>query len=397
MKKKISVPTALILILFSVLLTFQITYSFVDMEYQEKVDSLTKTQSDFSKLAQADLLIRENFYGALDEENTENGLIQGYISSLNDPYSRYLSPEEYELYQKENGDSGIGIGVRFTYDAKKKETVVYTVYPSSPADQSGLKSGDVLYQVDGKLASEMGFYDTIRAISGQEGTQVTIAVKRRLAAQVLDMEFTVTRKEVQVSTVDYEILQDNIGYVQIFDFTENTASEFSSALQALYAAEVEGLIFDVRNTSGSRIDICCEMLDHLLPKGVLVHTVDRSGNKKEIHSDDYATQLPISVLINQGSACASELFAAALKDYEAAVIIGNTSYGKSVVQTVVEMDDGSALVLSNMTFTPPKSPSFEKIGVSPDLPCDLKAANLYLVTHEEDNQLQEAISALGVS
>ncbi len=396
MKKKISVSTALVLILFAVLLTFQITYSFVEMEYQEKVNTLTKTQSDFSKLAQADLLIRENFYAYPDEESVEDGLIEGYISSLNDPYSRYLTPQEYELYKKENGESGIGIGVRFTYDSKKKETVVYTVYPSSPADQSGLKSGDVLYQVDGKLASEMGFYDTIRAISGQEGTQVEISVKRRLAAQVLDMEFTVTRKEVQVSTVAYEILQDNVGYIQIFDFTAGTAEEFSNALYELGSSGVDGFIFDVRNTSGTDIAVCCEMLDQLLPKGVLVKTVDRNGKQNVIRSDDNYLNLPMCVLINSGSACAAELFACALKDYEAAYLIGETTYGKAVVQTVVEMDDGSALVLSNLTFTPPKSPTFEKVGVEPDLPCELETVNLYLISHEEDNQLQEAISTLGV-
>ena len=252
MNKKITVATALVLVLFAVLLTFQITYSFVEKEYQDKVDSLTKTQSDFSKLAEADGLIREYFYGSVNENDTEDGLIKGYVSALADPYSQYLTKEEYKSYQKQNSDSGCGIGARLTYDSKKKEIVVYTVFPSSPAQESGIKGGDVLYKIEDQLVSDLGFYEAIRLLGGEPGTTVNLTMRRRLATQILDMEFSVTREELPVSTVSYEILSGKIGYVQIFDFTERTAQEFSEVLGIL-GGSVNGIVFDVRNTSGTNI------------------------------------------------------------------------------------------------------------------------------------------------
>ena len=395
MNKKITVATALVLVLFAVLLTFQITYSFVEKEYQDKVDSLTKTQSDFSKLAEADGLIREYFYGSVNENDMEDGLIKGYVSALADPYSQYLTKEEYESYQKQNSDSGCGIGARLTYDSKKKEIVVYTVFPSSPAQESGIKGGDVLYKIEDQLVSDLGFYEAIRLLGGEPGTTVNLTMRRRLATQILDMEFSVTREELPVSTVSYEILSGKIGYVQIFDFTERTAQEFSEVLGIL-GGSVNGIVFDVRNTSGTNISATCKMLDQLLPKGILVRTLDRAGKESVIKSDDASLDLPMCVLVNSATACSAELFAAALKDYEAATIVGETTYGKGIAQTVVELDDGSAMILSNNKFLPPYSPSFDTIGVVPDLESKLKVSNLYLADRDDDNQLQDAISALGI-
>ena len=153
MKKKITVSTAIVFVLFAILLTFEMTYHFVGMAYQKKVDTLTKTQSDFSLLAEADLIIRENFNGAMDDRKIENGLISGYVSALEDPYSRYLSAEEYERYQKEQAQAGSGIGVRVTYDTKREEVVVYHVSQESPAEKEGLLSGDVILEIDGAKSS----------------------------------------------------------------------------------------------------------------------------------------------------------------------------------------------------------------------------------------------------
>lgn len=396
-KKRIPLATAMVLILFTVLLTFQITYNFVEKQYQKKVDTLTKTQSDFSKLAQADVLIRENFKGAVEEDLLEDGLIRGYVSALSDPYSRYMSAQEYSRYQEEKKGSGTGIGARFTYDEKSGEVTVYAVFPSSPAMQSGLQKGDVLYKIGDTLVSDLGFAGAVQSLSGDAGSQVSITVKRRVAAQVLEMPFTLTRREMQEPTVNYEMLTERVGYVQIFDITSFTPDEFSAAVSAVTSAGAQGIVFDVRGNTGSDVEAACSMLDRLLPEGVLMKKIDHKGKESVIKSDAEAFSLPMSVITNSATACAPELFAATLRDFGAATLVGETTYGKGTLQTVVEMDDGSAILLSEATFTPPTSPGFEGVGVIPDVESKLAHPNPYLVPHNEDSQIQDAMKALNLS
>jgi len=397
LKRRISLTTALALILFSVMLTFQVTYHLVGKEYQDLVNLLTHTHTDFSKLSQADQLIRENFYGEIDEVDVEKGIINGYLSALQDPYSRYLTPEEYRLYQKEYDMGGVGIGVRFTYDSKKGETVIYTVYPSSPADRCGIKKGDIIYKVGSQFASDLGFYETVHAISGEKGASVNLTVLRRINGQTQTLNFSVFHEELQVATIARELMEKNgkkVGYVQIFDFTKTTPDEFQSAVNFLKESGAASLVLDVRNASGSNIEAVCEMLDLLLPKGDLVRLIDGDGKQTTIQSDENCINLPCSVLINSSSACAAELLAATMRDFKAATLIGETTWGKSIAQAVIEMDDGSALILSNRTILPPIADSFDSVGVDPDVKCILIPENLYLATKEEDNQLQEALKRL---
>lgn len=394
MKKRIPVASALVLILFAVLLTFQITYNFVEKQYQKKVDTLTKNQSDFSDLSEADALIRENFIGAVNEDALEAGLVKGYLSALSDPYARYLTKDEYRIYLEEKKGIGSGIGARFTYQADSGEIRVYSVFPSSPAAQSGLRKGDVLYKINGEEVSFLGFTKAIRSLSGDPGTKVNITVKRKLAAQVLEMDFTITRREVKLATVSYEKLSETLGYVQLYDVTETTAQEFGDAMDALVSSGVTAVIFDVRNNAGSDVDAVCAMLDRLLPEGVLMRLTDQKGNVREVMSDADSLSLSMAVVMNSATACAPELFAATLRDFSAATLVGETSYGKATLQTSVEMEDGSVLILSNATFAPPASTSFEGVGVIPDVETKAGDESLYLVSKENDAQLQAAIRAL---
>ncbi len=388
MKKKITVGTSLIVMLLAVLLTFQLTYSFVGMEYQAKVDTLTKTQADFSLLAEADVLIRDNFLGKIDDEKIEDGMIRGYISELEDDYSVYLTAEEYTRYQKENASSGNGIGVRLTYDTQKNQVVVYNVFESSPAREKGILKGDILTKVNDQEVSEIGFYDTLAALSAEEGTKITLSVKREIATQVLEMTFDLTVGKVTPNSLDYEIVGD-MGYMQIFSFDEGFEKQFDSATTALMKASVQGIIFDVRNTAGGDASAAIYALDKLLPKGNLAHSLDQKGEKKTLKSDENAIDLPFAVLVNKNTAFSAEIFAACMKDY-GVTLVGETTYGKSLEQKAIPLTGGSALLLSGKAYTPPTSPSFENVGIEPDIICELGAPNLYLLEHEADAQLQEA-------
>lgn len=394
MKKKITLSTAIVFVLFAVLLTFEITYHFVGKEYQKKVDTLTKTQSDFSLLAEADLLIRENFNGAMDDRKVENGLISGYVSALEDPYSVYLSAEEYERYQKEHAPQGSGIGLRVTFDSKAEEMVVYHIAKDSPAEKEGLQAGDVILEIDGEKVSDLGFYDALAALSGQVGETVKLRIRREIATQTHEMNYSVVREEVTPNSISYRMLDGSVGYLQIFSFDEEAEKEFESAVKAMVSGGAVGLIFDVRGTSGGTAESAIKMLDQLLPKGVMLYSQGIDGKKTEVKSKDGAVDLPMAVITNSSTSYAAELFAVALKDFEAATLVGEKTYGKSRGQKIVELEGGSALILSNVNYTPALSPGFEGIGISPDIECQLKADNLYLIDSDHDNQLQEAFSAV---
>ena len=394
MKKKITVGTSLVLMLFAILLTFQITYSFVGDEYQKKVETLAKDRSDFSLLVYADDVIRENFFQNVDEDRLDEGLLTGYIASLGDPYSRYMTAEEYDRYQKEQSATGNGIGVRLIRDDATKAVLIYSLYPDSPAEKAGLRKGDELYRIGEQAVSEMDLYDVATLLSGKAGSSVSVTVKREMATQVLEMEFSITREELVASDVSYEMLSDTVGYVQIFAMTQNTPKELSEALKVLDRKGAGSLIFDVRGNRGENLDASLEMLDMLLPQGTIAHLTDRSGTVTKVKSDSKGVLLPMAVLINSSTASAAELFAASLRDCCGAVLVGETSYGKGVDQAVFELDDGSALLLSNRSFQPPKSASFEDVGVSPDQAVPFDAKKLYLVSHEEDAQLVKALEIL---
>ncbi len=390
MKKKITVGTTVVLILLAALLVFQLTYHFVGLQYQAKVDTLTKTQSDFSLLAEADPVIRENFFGELDDEKVENGLIQGYVASLADPYSAFLTEEEYTRYKKEREVLGSAVGVRLTYDSKNDRVVVYSVFSGSPAQTEGILPGDVITSVDGKKTEDIGFYAVLEALSGEKGTKVELSVRREIAMQILDMNFTLTREKIKSNSVTYSVLDGNIGYVQLFAFDESVRDELENMVNALVSAQVRGIVWDVRNTSGGDPLVACSVLDRLLPEGVLAKTVNHKGEKKELLSDETCLDLPMTVLINGSTSFSGELFAAVLKDHGKATLIGETTYGKSLDQKVFELDNGSALLLSVMAYHPPISPSFESAGVEPDISVKLGSENLYLLEHDADTQLAEA-------
>ena len=390
MKKKITVGTSVVLILLASLLVFQLTYHFVGLQYQAKVDTLTKTQSDFSLLAEADPVIRENFFGEVDDEKVESGLIQGYVASLSDPYSAFLTAEEYIRYKKEREVLGSAVGVRLTYDAKKDRVVVYSVFSGSPAQAEGILPGDVITSVNGKKTEDIGFYAVLEALSGEKGTQVEITARREIAMQVLDMNFAMTRENIKSNSVMYSVLDGNVGYVQIFAFDESVREELENVVNAMVSAQVCGIVWDVRNTSGGDPLVACAVLDRLLPAGVMTKTVDQKGEKKELLSDETCLDLPMTVLINSSTSFSGEIFAAVLKDYGKATLIGEKTYGKSLEQKVFELDNGSALLLSVMAYQPPISPSFESVGVEPDISVALSEDNLYLLERDADTQLAAA-------
>ncbi len=394
MKKKISLISVIALCALTAVLTFQLTLHFVGKRYQERLDAVAISGSDFSMLSEAEEVVRSDFLGVIDNESTLHGALKGYIAGLNDPYSRYLTKEEYDAFQQSLSGAASGIGIRATQDPDTMRVVVYSVVAGSPAENAGIRKGDVLYRVDDNAVSDLGFYNAVRALSGEAGSTVKVTFLRNVAAKEMELTFTLTRSEIRVNSVSYEMLPDQIGYVQIYSIDSGTDREFEDAVNSLVEAGAAGFVFDLRNNSGGDVAAVTRMLDMLLPRGEMFCRTTSDGTEVTVESDEHCIRLPMAVLINGDTASAAELFAAVLQDQSYAEIVGKRSFGKGVGQKVVPLSDGSALVVTTERFRAVGGTSFDEKGVFPDVEVELEKENLYLISHAQDAQLQEAIGLL---
>jgi len=267
------------------------------------------------------------------------------------------------------------------------------VISDSPAESAGLRKGDVLVEIDGKSVEDMGFYHAGLALTGTNGSQVTVTVQRVVSTHVLEMEYTATRTEVKVNSLFYEVLNQQIGYVMFHSFEDTTLEEFREAMAFFKEKSVSSLILDVRNNTSEAYEIACHLADEILPEGNFVKITEKDGKESFILCEGEGISLPVAVLINSATTAAPELFAAVLRDGADAVLVGETSKGKCTDQKIVALDDGSALLLTYRSFSPVLS-SYANQGVLPNVATSLAGKNVYLIRHKEDNQLQEAIKQL---
>ncbi|MBP5289215.1 MAG: S41 family peptidase [Clostridia bacterium] len=391
MKKRISLLGCISLCVLAAVLTFQLTFHFVAGRYQEKLDTVSSGGSDFSRLSELSALIRKNYLGTVDDSALEDGALRGYVEGLNDPYSRYLNPEEYEVYKQSLSGAASGVGIRASQEPETGRVVVYDVLASSPAEEAGIRKGDVLYRVDDVLVSELGFYKSMRALSGESGTKVKVSFLREVAAQEMELAFTLTRKEIKINSISREMLADTVGYIQIFSFDLGTDEEFKTAVDSLTEEGATSLVIDLRNNGGGSLDAATRMLDLILPAGVMYYRTGGNGTEVAVESDAQRIDLPIVALMNENTASAAELFAAVLKDKGAAKLVGTKSFGKGNGQRVLELEDGSALIVTSEQFRPAGGESFNGKGVIPDAEVKLEGESVYFVTRAKDDQLQEAI------
>ena len=335
-----------------------------------------------SKINMVKSIIRSKYLyeEELEDEDLESGIIKGYVSGLKDPYSVYYTEKETEELLNSLEGEFSGIGVVVTQDVNTNLITLVTVYPDSPAEKSGLQENDLIYKVNGEDITTQDLDTVVAKIRGEKGTKVELTVIRGSEAKEVTAE--VTRDTIEVRTVEYRMLEDGIGYVQITQFDTVTYKQFENALTELQAQGAKGFVFDVRNNPGGNLDTVCNMLDLILPEGTIVYTEDKDG-KKETHSSDEEHKLdkPMAVLVNGNSASASEIFAGAIKDYGVGTIVGTTTYGKGIVQQLFSLGDGSCLKLTISEYFTPKGKSIHGKGVEPDVEVKYEKA---------DNQLDRA-------
>lgn len=354
----------------------------------------------------------------VDTEQMEAGIYKGMLAGLEDPYTTYYTAEEYRAMTEETEGVYCGIGVQVSQNLETGIITILRVFPGSPAEEAGLKKGDILYKV-GALDVYDQELDTLvsQYIRGEEGTFVDLTVLR----DGEEISATVERRMVESVTVEAQLLPDKTGYVMVTQFDLVTADQFISAVDSLEKQGMERLVIDLRDNPGGVVDACVKMAAYLLPEdqyeGTILSTADKngkgdryycqggkllfegSGSNPEYPMDDgYELDMPIAVLINGMSASASEVFAGALRDYGMATLVGTTSFGKGIVQALLPLDDGSAVKVTIAHYYTPAGHDIHKKGLEPDVEIELELdedlIGQYDVPLDRDNQVQKAIEVL---
>lgn len=325
----------------------------------------------------------------VDDKQLEEALIKGYVSGLGDPYSVYYNAEETkELLEATSGEFS-GLGVSISQDYETKIMTFVNVYEDSAGAEAGFQEGDILYKVDGEDVSGQDLGKVVSKIKGEEGTKVTITVLR--GEQRKEYTATATRKKFEARTIEAEMKTQQIGYIRVMEFDEVTYEQFQTALKELQG--MKALVIDLRNNPGGNMDTVCKMLDLILPKGKIVYTEDKNGERNTYDSDEeHQLTVPLAVLVNGKSASASEIFAGAVQDYGIGKIVGTTTFGKGVVQQIFPMTDGTSVKLTISEYFTPKGRNIHGKGIEPDVEVEYE----YQENDEEaDNQLEKALAVVG--
>ncbi|MTV49628.1 PDZ domain-containing protein [Heliobacillus mobilis] len=313
-----------------------------------------------------------------------DGAMKGMVASLKDPYSTYLEPDEYkQLFDQIQGSfSGIGV-----YVSKKDQNKIVVVSPikGGPAERVGIKAGDVIVKVDGEEVANMDVDLAVSKIKGPEGSNVNLTVFRENTKNFL--EFTVPREKVNIPVVTAELAKgDNrIGVLRITQFNKTAAAEVDKAIRAFQDQHVKGIILDLRDNPGGELESAVDIASNFVPQGPVVKVVNRDGETEVYQSTRNQVMLPLAVLINGGSASASEIVAGAIKDYGTGTMIGSKSFGKGIVQSVIPLDGGAAVKLTTAKYLTPKGNDIHKIGIEPDFKVEPEKNETPHVTGAEDN------------
>lgn len=385
---------AVVLIIVTVLSTFIITNT-VAISMGGKV---VITQEDFESVKSVDKLlslkeyIKTNYVEEAEDGKLIEGAIKGMFESLGDPYSAYMTKEEFINFNESTTGTYGGIGVIVSMGEEGYVTVVAPI-EDTPGEKAGLKTNDKIIKVDDKDIIGIDLEAAVALLKGQKGTRVKLTVMRENIKE--PKEFNITREIIILKTVKSDMMENDIGYIRISMFDEDTGSEFRKALEDLKSKNMKGLIVDLRQNPGGYITQCVEVADELLDEGLVVYTVDKSKKRENYKSGRDKVEVPFVVLIDEGSASASEILSGAVKDRKAGLLIGVKTFGKGLVQSIEQLRDGSGVKLTTQKYYTPSGISINKIGIQPDI--EVKAMEIREDQKPEDIldvQLDRAVTEL---
>ncbi|SDF27388.1 S41 family peptidase [Sporomusa acidovorans] len=310
------------------------------------------------------------------------GSIKGMVNSLNDPHSLYMDAKMYKQFMIETEGSFGGVGI--VIGTKDKQLTVIAPIEGTPGEQAGIKSGDQIIKIDGQDTKELALDEAVNKIRGPEGSKVVLTIMRDQEVQ----DYTLTRSNIQIKTVAGKMLDNNMGYIRISMFNENTGNDFVQKLQELEKQGLKSLVLDLRDNPGGLVDECVKVAGQFVPKGPVVSIVTRDGRRETHSSNLETTKYPVAILVNGGSASASEIVAGAAQDTGSGILIGTKTYGKGSVQTVIRLDDGSAIKLTIAKYLTPNDRAINGVGIEPDIKVELPE------NRNRDVQLDKAVEVL---
>ncbi|MDF2589028.1 MAG: carboxyl-terminal protease [Anaerocolumna sp.] len=359
---------------------------------EEATDSNSEVLQKINKL---ETLIDRFYMEDVDKNDLAEGIYKGLLDSLGDPYSCYYTVDEYNALMESSSGIYCGIGATVSQNVTTGIITIVKPFVSGPAYEAGLLPGDVVYKVNGEEVTGSDLSEVVSKIKGEEGTKAQVTIIRE--GKTEPMEFSIPRKTIEVPTIEYEMMDNKIGYISVSEFDEVTAEQFRKAIDDLDSQGQVGLVIDIRDNPGGLLDTVVDMLDRMLPEGLIVYTEDKYGKREEkFSSAKEEFKKPLVVLINGNSASASEIFAGAIQDYQIGTIVGTTSFGKGIVQSIIPLFDGTAIKVTVSKYFTPNGKNIHGIGIEPDETVELKdeLRQQVIIKKEDDNQLQRAIEII---
>jgi len=384
LKKQISPGTVLSLMALTAAATFTVTLSMSRKAFNEKVTEVDRLADKYDRLDELDAVVRDNFYREVPEEDVLDGILAGYVAGLGDRYSIYRSARELTDYEDTTAGVYTGIGITVMKNDSGDVEIV-DIAPGGSAEQAGIRKGDLLIEVEGISAKE-NYSEAIDRISGEVGTSVSLRIQEKGSDR--QKKLSVKRVHIDEVTILADMLDNKIGFIRIDKFRSNTAAQFEEARQKLLKEGAKGFIFDVRQNGGGVLGALEQLADPLLPEGALAFSTTKDGTRETIiTSDANYTDMPYAVLVDGGTASASELFACLLRDYSGAILVGEKTFGKGIMQATIPLSSGG-VTLTTATYETGITPCYHEIGLEPDV------LSVYDPEAETDTQLEAAQKAL---
>jgi carboxyl-terminal processing protease len=402
MSKKKKIIGIILLLVVTNVLTF-IFSNVLSLTYDNKVilpkdeyNQLSDMYKKYSKNLALEDFIKKNYLKNVDEETLANGELKGMFQSLNDPYSTYMTKDEFEDFTEHTKGIYGGIGVIVTPGDDNLITVVSPI-EGTPGEKAGIKTGDKIIKVNGEEFNADTMDQAVKVMKGDPGTKVNITIVRKdKEGNNNEMDITIVREEIRLQTVNSDIIEGNIGYINITSFDDLTYKDFKKEINGLMDKNIKGIILDLRNNPGGLLDVCVDIADEFLDKGIVVYTQTRDGQKEYLRSDNDKIDLPLVVLVNKGSASASEILAGAIKDRGRGTLVGTTTFGKGIVQRIKQLSDGSGFKLTVSQYFTPNGINIHGVGIKPNVEVELpeNVETIGVENLKNDTQLQKGLEIL---
>lgn len=379
-----------IIVIFSAIVIGAMTLVAVSLIKNTKTSNGDDISKYMTRIEDAIKMVKSKYIDDIDTEKLVDGAVAGIAEATGDPYTRYMDEEEYSQMLNSGTETYGGLGIHITYDTKSEGIIILGIMPDAPALDADLKIGDVILSVDGTVVSQKSFYECVDKLKGEAGSEVKLIIKRDNDT----LEKTVKREEIIPNNVESDIMDGNIGYIRIWSFDNNVYKQFKTEYEKLKSKNITGLVIDVRNNPGGLVSDTVSILKEMLPKCDIVKLVYKDESER-VYKCDGKNQIniPVAVLVNSGSASASEILASAIKDSNTGVLIGTKTYGKGIVQEVQQLDGKGALSITVAKYYTASGVEIHKNGIEPNITVELpeEYQKSSSVPRDKDTQLIKAI------